>query len=156
ELASLYSPELVTTVQNLLDAQKSGNPDLLKLSCDRLELWGIEKDQIDAVLQSGKAITHLTMRSPIDGHVIRKYAREAQYVEERGPLYEVADLSTVGVQAQLLEEALAFLPRGGHDPKPGLPIENLAVTATTRGLPGQVFSRTLSFLYPHVDPETRT
>src|SRR5262245_58585930 len=101
ELASLYSPELVTTVENLLDARQSSNPELLKIARDRLELWGIDKDQVDEVLRSGKPITHLTIRSPIDGHVLRKYPREGQYVDEGSPLYDVADLSTVWVQAQL-------------------------------------------------------
>ncbi|MBO0697706.1 MAG: efflux RND transporter periplasmic adaptor subunit, partial [Zavarzinella sp.] len=147
---------LVTTVQNLLDARQSRNPDLEKVARDRLTLWGIETDQVNEILRSGKPVTRLTIRSPIDGHVIKKYAREGQYVDEGGSLYDVADLTTVWIQARLYEEDIAFLPKGAHDPKTGLPAKPLPVEATTRGLPGQTFRGNLSFVFPHVDPESRT
>ena len=155
-LALLYSPDLVVTVQNLLDARKSSNRDLEQSARDRLKLWGIDDAQLDEVVKAGKPITQLTIRSPIDGHVLRKYPREGQYIEEGGLLFDVADLSTVWVQAQLYEDDLAFLPPGGHDSKTGLPDRKLPVVATTRAFPGRTFEGALSFLFPHVDPDSRT
>jgi len=155
-LASLYSADLVVTVQNLLDARRNNNYDGEKIARDRMTLWGIEADQIDDIVKSNKPITQLTIRSPIDGHVIKKYPREGQYVDEGGPLYDVADLSTVWIQAQLYEEDVPFLPRGLHDPKTGLPEKPISVSATTRARPGETFNGTLSFVFPHVDPESRT
>jgi hypothetical protein len=76
-------------------------------------------------------------------------------VDEGAPLYDVADLSTVWVQARLYEDDLAFLPKG-HDPKTGAPSKPLAVSAIARGRPGETFEGKLSFVFPHVDPETRT
>src|SRR5262249_17235610 len=81
-LADLYSPDLVVTVQNLLDAQRSGNRDLQRSARDRLRLWGINDDQINEILKSGKPITQVTIRSPISGHVIKKYQVEGEYVDE--------------------------------------------------------------------------
>jgi len=157
ELASLYSPDLVVTMQNLLDAQRSGNKDLLRGTVDRLSLWGISNDQIQTILQTGKSNTHLKIRTPITGHVIKKYVKEGQYVEEGSPLYDVADLSSVWIQAQVYEEDIAFL---GHQPhqhnrliKEGAKIP---VTATTRTAPGEVFHGTISFVFPHVDQDSRT
>jgi len=155
-LAELYSPDLNVTVQNLLDARASNNPTLEKITRERLSLWGIDNAQIDEIVKTAKPITHLTIRSPITGHVLRKAVREGQYVEEGGTLFDVADLSTVWVQAQLYEDDLAFLPAGGHDPKTGMPGFRLPITATTRAFPGKVFDGALSFLFPHVDAETRT
>jgi RND family efflux transporter MFP subunit len=155
-LAELYSPDLVVTVQNLLDAREAKNAVQEKLARDRLKLWGIDDAQVEEIAKAGKAITHLTIRSPIDGHVLKKYVREGQYVEEGGPLFDVADLSTVWLQAQLYEDDLTFLPAGGHDPMSGKPDFELPVTATTRAFPGRPFRGTLSFLFPHVDAETRT
>jgi Cu(I)/Ag(I) efflux system membrane fusion protein len=155
-LAELYSPDLVVTVQNLLDARTSSNPVLEKNARERLRLWGIDDAQVEEIVKSGKPITHLTIRSPITGHVLRKAVREGQYVEEGGTLFDVADLSTVWVQAQLYEDDLAFLPSGGHDPKTGKPDFRLPITATTRAFPGKVYDGALSFLFPHVDAETRT
>lgn len=155
-LAELYSPDLVVTVQNLLDARQSSNAIGEKLARDRLRLWGIDDAQVEEIVKAGKPVTHLTIRSPIDGHVLKKYVREGQYVEEGGALFDVADLSTVWVQAQLYEDDIAFLPAGAHDPKTGKPEFDLKVTASTRAFPGRPFAGSLSFLFPHVDTETRT
>lgn len=155
-LASVYSPDLVVTIQNLLNARKANNADQEANARGKLDLLGVEADQIDDILQAGKPVTHLTVRSPITGHVVKKYPREGQYVDEGGMLFDVADLSTVWVQAQLYEEDLAFLPKGAHDPNTGLPERPLPVAATTRGRPGETFSGKLSFVFPHVDPDSRT
>jgi RND family efflux transporter MFP subunit len=155
-LAELYSPDLVVTVQNLLNARQSANTVGENLARDRLKLWGIDDAQVEEIAKAGKPVTHLTIRSPIDGHVLKKYVREGQYVEEGGALFDVADLATVWVQAQLYEDDIAFLPAGGHDPTTGKPDFDLKATAATRAFPGRPFSGTLSFLFPHVDAETRT
>ena len=155
-LAELYSPDLVVTVQNLLDARKAGNKDLEANARDRLKLWGIDPKQVDEIVAAGKPVTHLTIRSPITGHVLKKYPWEGQSVEEGARLFDVADLTTVWLQAQLYEDDLAFLPTGGHDPKTGRPAVELPVAAFTRAFPNRAFGGKLSFLFPHVDAETRT
>jgi Cu(I)/Ag(I) efflux system membrane fusion protein len=156
-LASLYSPELNVTMQNLLDAQKRGNRELVESGRNKLALLGISDDQIDDVLKSGKGNTHLKIRSPISGHVIKKYVREGQYVDEGTPLYDIADLSTIWIQAQIYEDDLAFLPaEQSHKPGTELFDNPLQITATTRAYPDEEFQGLLTFIYPHVDQETRT
>jgi Cu(I)/Ag(I) efflux system membrane fusion protein len=143
-LAELYSPALVVTVQNLLDARSLGNRDLERLSRQRLDLWGIDKAQVDEIVRAGKPITHLTIRSPISGHIIKKYQQEGEYVEEGAKLYDVADLSTVWVEAQVYEDEISFL-------KEGLPAR-----ATTRAFPNRAFEGKLALIHPHLDTATRT
>jgi len=156
-LASLYSPDLNVTMQNLLDAQKRGNRELVESGRSRLQLLGISADQIDEILKAGKANTHLKIRSPIAGHVIKKYVREGQYVDEGTPLYDIADLSTVWIQAQIYEDDLAFLPADqAHKPGSQLFDNPLQITATTRAYPDEEFQGLLTFIYPHVDQQTRT
>lgn len=154
KLASLYSPDLLVTVQNLVDAKRTGNASLLESARSRLELLGIDKGQIDDIVASGKADTHLMIRSPISGHVINKYVREGQYVQEGMPLYDVADLSTVWIQAQIYEDDIPFLPTAGNGG--AIDVDGIDVTATTRADPNEVFRGKLTFIYPHVDEETRT
>jgi Cu(I)/Ag(I) efflux system membrane fusion protein len=155
-LAVFYSPDFSVTFDTLLAAHKAGDKDTATNTRDRLRRWGVDDQQIDAVIASGKSVTEVTIRSPIDGHVLKKSVREGQYAEEGSPLFDVADLGTVWVQAQLYEEDIAFLPPGGHDPATGKPTYDLRATATTRAFPGRPFGGTLSFLFPHVDAETRT
>lgn len=156
-LASVYSPDLVVTAQNLLDAKRNNNADLLRIAQDRLRLWDISEDQINDILSEGKANTHLKIRSPIDGHVIKKYVKEGQYVEEGMPLYDLADLSKVWIQAQVYEDDLAFLPPQEmfHKSTPD-PHAMPTVTATTRAYPNDRFQGKLTFVFPHVDQDTRT
>jgi Cu(I)/Ag(I) efflux system membrane fusion protein len=157
ELALLYSPDLVVTVRNLLDAQRSGTPDLLNSARTRLERWGIDKAQLDEILARGTADTDLKIRSPITGHVITKYVREGQYVDEGMPLYDVADLSTVWIQAQIYEDDLTVLPVNHEgDVDAGDAASAIDVTAVTRAFPNEEFRGKLTFIYPHVDQETRT
>lgn len=156
ELALLYSPELLVTVQNLLDAKRSGNRDYLESARTRLQLLGIDDAQIDEILADGKANTHLKIRSPISGHVITKYVREGQYVEEGTPLYDVADLSTIWIEAQVYEDDLAFLPAGYEQGSRRADSDRLDVIATTRAFPNERFHGKLAFVYPHVDQDTRT
>ncbi len=154
ELASIYSPELNVTVQTLVDAQKSNNSGLFKSSRQRLSLLGIGDEQIDEILKSGQANTHLRIRSPITGHIIRKYVREGQYVDEGMPLYDVADLSSVWIQAQVHEDDFRFLPM--TEDHGNAPQERLSVKVIVRAYPDEEFPGTISFIYPHVDQETRT
>lgn len=155
ELALLYSPDLLVTVQNLRDAQRNGKGGYLESAKTRLELLGIDDAQIADILGADKSDIHLRIRSPISGHIITKYVREGQYVEEGTPLYDVADLSTVWIQAQVYEDDLAFLPVDlEHGATADLP--DMDVTATTRSLPGQAFHGKLAFVYPHIDQDTRT
>lgn len=155
-LASLYSPDLNVTVQNLLDAKRRNSSELASSARQRLELLGISNDQIDEIVQSGKANSHLRIRSPISGHVIKKYVREGQYVEEGSPLYEIADLSSIWIQAQIYQDDMVFLPvEQLHNPQAG-DAEPLPVIATTQAFPGEEFRGNLAFVYPHVDQQSRT
>jgi Cu(I)/Ag(I) efflux system membrane fusion protein len=143
-LALVYSPELATTAQNLIDAQQGGNPDLQRIAADRLRLWGIDDGQVEAIRRTRKPVTHLTVRSPIAGQVIRKYQVEGEYVEEGARLYDVADLSTVWVEAQVYETQIALLREG------------LPVSASTVAYPDREFAGRVALIQPHLDAASRT
>lgn len=143
-LADLYSPDLVATVQNLLDARRSNNPSLDRLARERLNLWGIDEAQIDEILRTGVPTTRVTIRSPISGYVTRKYQVEGEYVEEGARLYDVGDLSNVWVEGQVYEDDVAFLKEG------------LSVTAIAKSFPAHPFPGRLAFIDPHLDAATRT
>jgi Cu(I)/Ag(I) efflux system membrane fusion protein len=143
-IADLYSPDLVGTLQNLLDARRINNQDLERIAKDRLRLWGFGEEEIEGFAKSGRAQTHVTVRSPISGHILKKYQVEGEYVEEGARLFDVIDLSTVWIEAQVYEDELAFLS------------ENLDVTATTKSFPNQTFCGKIAFMHPHLDASTRT
>ncbi|MEX2115110.1 MAG: efflux RND transporter periplasmic adaptor subunit, partial [Pirellulales bacterium] len=156
DLALFYSPELNVTMQNLRDAQQAGQADLMASARNRLKLFGIEDDQIDEALAAGKSEIHLRIRSPISGHIIRKYVQEGQYVSEGTPLYDLAGLSTVWIQAQVYEDDMAALPLENIHQQDNASTTDVAVTAETPAFPGKTFRGKLSFIYPHVDQATRS
>jgi len=147
-LAELYSPDLVTTAQNLLDARSGGNRELERMSTERLRLWGIGDDEIGSILATGKPITRVTIHSPISGHIIKKYQVEGQYVEEGAQLYDIADLSTVWIEAQIYEDEVSFLKDAEQN--------QLTVSATTKAFPGRNFTGKVAFIHPHLDAGSRT
>lgn len=155
-LAQLYSPELLVTMQNLLDATRTNRKDLAESSRARLRLLGIEDDQINGIVSSEKGSTELTIRSPISGHIIRKHVIEGQYVQEGSALFDLADLSSVWIQAQVYEDDLPFLPVTHQRDSNGTVVEGVTVTAATRAAPNEPFEGKLTFVYPHVDQTTRT
>ncbi|HEX7380033.1 MAG TPA: efflux RND transporter periplasmic adaptor subunit, partial [Pirellulales bacterium] len=109
-LAEIYSPELYSGMRELLNASRGGSQQLAVSSRARLRLLGISDDQLDELVRTGKANTHLKIRSPIAGHVIAKYVVEGQYVETGMRLYDITDLATVWIQAQVYEDDFPFLP----------------------------------------------
>ncbi len=156
DLARFYSPEFATTVETLLNAHKDGRKEAEDTARERLLRWEVDEAQINKIIQDGKPVTHLIIRALHPGHVLRINVREGQSVEDGALLYDIADIRTVWVQAQLYEDDLAFLPKGTHDPTSGVAEKKLQVQAKARAFPGRVFEGTLSFVFPHLDQESRT
>ena len=140
-LASIYSEAFASTIQNLFDARRESDKELIR---DRLRKWGVDDDQIKEIEAAGKPTDHVTLRSPYHGHVLKKYQVEGEYVEESAPLFDVADLTTVWIEAKAYEADESLL-------KEGLPVR-----ATTEALPNRVFRGKVAFVHPHLDPATRT
>jgi len=93
ELASLHQPDLLVTVDHLARRQASQD-DRIGGSRDAWSCGNRRPIRSTRFLTSGKANTHLIIRSPITATLSRKYIREGQYVEQGMPLYEIADLAT--------------------------------------------------------------
>ncbi len=161
-LAELYSPELDQAFQELLSAARRAESDasqlrtaearsllgdrmeLVRLASEKLKRWGITQAQVDEVLKTGKADATVPVLSPIGGHLVKKNVVEGQEVPESFPMFEVADLDTVWVQAQVYEHQLALVREGQ------------AVRASVEAFPGQSFPGKVEFVQPHLDPATRT
>ena len=145
-LAEIYSPELYSTAQELLLAARPGGPPsgLLASARERMELFGVGPQEIDAILASGKANPRLVIRSPRSGYVIEKKVVAGSNVEPGMTLLEVADLSAVWIEAEVYEKDIALLA-------PGQKIE-----ATVQALPNRTFTGRLALIYPRLDVATRT
>jgi membrane fusion protein, copper/silver efflux system len=160
-LVTIYSPEVLQAQQELLSALgwsgSPAGPSALPHHADkapleglvgdarrRLELLGISPQEIDAIVKSRRAQRAIALRSPVEGHVITKSAVLGMTVSPGLPLFEVADLSTVWVQAEVHESDVPRV-RVGQDAR-------FQATAN----PGETFTGKVKFVYPTLDAGSRT
>lgn len=144
-LAEIYSPELYSAAQELiLLGQGNGTTDLAASARKKLSLLGVSSEEINAIVASGEASPRLVIRSPQTGYVIDKKIVPGSSVETRMTLLDIADLSTVWIEADVYEKDIAFLEVGQQ------------VEATVEAIPNRTFSGKLTLIAPRLDPSTRT
>ncbi len=117
---------------------------LIEAARQRLKLWDISDAQIEKIEESEKPIRTLTVYSPYSGYVLQKYVNQGQRIMPGEKLFDVADLSSVWVTADIYEFELPLVKVG--DP---------AVVQLSY-LPGKRFSTRIDYIYPVLEGETRT
>src|SRR5262249_21854311 len=103
------------------------------------------RQDIDEIERTGAPLRELRLRSPADGRVIERKVVRGAYVMPGAPLFTIADLSTVWVQADVYERDLGRI-REGQDAVLSLgaaPDESLPAKATCLAPPGDPATRTL-------------
>jgi RND family efflux transporter MFP subunit len=157
-LMELYSPELVTTQEEYLQAlayqkklrqshleeARKGSDELLESARRRLRYWDIPESEIRALEERGVPQKTMTIYSPADGIVTDKMVRAGQNVMAGMELYRIADLSKVWVLADIYQYELPWV-------KLGQPVE-----IELSYLPGKQFRGTVTYIYPYLSQETRT
>ncbi|MGB8582230.1 MAG: efflux RND transporter periplasmic adaptor subunit [Candidatus Sulfotelmatobacter sp.] len=157
-LFTIYSPDLVSTEHEYLLAKKnsesleqskvngvaSGAVSLFGAAKERLLQWEVSPAEIEKLDQGGKAVTDLTVSSPVSGYITQKNALPNMYVQPETMLYTVADLSDVWVLAQVFQNDAGKI-------KPGDPAD-----VTVDAYPGRVFNGRVDYILPQLDMNTRT
>jgi len=156
-LLSIYSPMLVSAQEELLLAIRlaadieNGTPDAKRSADDmvtsarrRLLYLDIPASDIEALERTGTVTKTLTLRSPVQGVVVEKSVLGGQRIMEGETLFRVADLSTVWVEGEIYERDLAVVRIGAR------------VEVELEAYPGEARSGAVTYIYPTVDPATRT
>lgn len=156
-LFDAYSPELVSAqkeyaiaargLESLKDAgqeAKTGIRDLAESSLMRLKNWDVSSDEIARLRAGGEAKRTLSFGSPATGIVTEKKAIQGSRFMPGDVLYQIADLSSVWVLADVPEQDLALV-RMGQSAKVNI-----------NAYPGREFAARISFVYPTVNVQTRT
>lgn len=145
-LFSVYSPDLLATQQDYLLAMRAAkaSPSLLAASRQRLLLWDVSVADIRELQRSGTVRKSLTIHSPANGYVLNKIAVEGARVTPGEPLFEIANLDRVWIQADVYESELPFIQLGA------------SATTTLSYVPGRIWTGRVTFIAPTVDPMTRT
>lgn len=153
-MVELYSPELLSAQEELLQALKSKNNssgalrDMTQSTIDsareKLRLWGLAPEQIKQIETRGKASDNITIYAPAGGIVVTKHAQEGMYINTGMKIYTIADLSQVWVRLDAYESDLIWLRYGQK------------VEFTSEAYPGATFRGTISFIDPVLTQTTRT
>jgi membrane fusion protein, copper/silver efflux system len=156
-LLSIYSPMLVTAQEELLLARRLQGDvgaadasttqraaDLVASARRRLAYWDISASEIAEIERSGAVRKTLTLRSPASGYVLEKNVLAGQKIMAGDALYRVADLHVVWVEGEVYEQDLAAVRVGQ------------TVRAEFQALPGEHRTGRISYVYPTLDPATRT
>jgi multidrug efflux pump subunit AcrA (membrane-fusion protein) len=157
-LLSIYSPELVSTQQELLIAKKSR--DILKSSAfgeigsrpeslysatrERLKYWDISDSQIDRMERLGTPLKALTLYSDLDGFVVARNVYPGQQVAPETDLFVIADLSDIWIQAEVYEYEVQSVSLGQE------------ASVTFPSFPGRTFMGKVTYISPEMDSKTRT
>ena len=153
-LFTLYSPELLAAQEEFLEAlrsqaaaKESSAPEradyLVRAAKRRLRLWDISSREIEALAMSGESREYLPVRSPSSGFVIQKHVVEGSAVSAGTPLFRIAPIDRVWVEADVYESELSSVAVG-QDAIVSLPHEQETIT-------GRV-----AYVYPYLEKESRT
>lgn len=147
-LFEVYSPELYSAQTEYLLALQSGTDasanGLRQSARNKLKFWDISDAQVGELAQTRTARKTLQVLAPIDGFVVEKMIVEGQMIDGGMKLYRLADLGLVWVHAQIYEQDLPFIRLGQE-----------AVVSFSY-LADRKFRGHVTYIYPNVDPKTRT
>src|SRR5205823_10649610 len=159
-LFTIYSPDLVATEQDFLLALRSrellrtstvasaakGSENLIAAARERLRLWDVSDQEINSLESEGKVKRAMAVYSPVTGVVMERAAyHHGTFVDPTKDLFTIVDLSHVWVLGEVYETDLSFVKTGQ-----AAEIE-LPYSGGGRRIRGRV-----SFIYPFLDPKTRT
>jgi Cu(I)/Ag(I) efflux system membrane fusion protein len=144
-LADIYSPELITAQQELLETVKTKvlQPELYEASKEKLRQWKLSDQQIAQIEKSGVIQNNFEVLSNTSGTVTARRVNAGDHVSLGTVLYDIADLSRVWIMFDAYESDLQFLHTG----------ENLSFTL--QAFPGTNFTGKIAFIDPVIDPVTR-
>jgi Cu(I)/Ag(I) efflux system membrane fusion protein len=144
-LAMVYSPDLVTAQEELLQAYaiKNSQSELFDAAKQKLKNWKIGESTINKIISSGKLIQQFPITADVSGIVTAKKVELGDYVNRGMPIYEIADLSSLWVLFDVYESDMTWVKVGDK------------VSYTIQSIPGKTFEGTISFVDPLINAQTR-
>jgi Cu(I)/Ag(I) efflux system membrane fusion protein len=146
QLATIYSPELVSAQQELITAAslKESQPALYQAVRNKLKLWKLAEKQIQQIEQSGQVLEYFPIYANVSGTVSMIMVKEGDYVKQGQPLFKLANLSSVWAVFDAYENQVSLLKEGQN------------IDIVTKAYPDTRFDAKISFIDPVLNSATRT
>jgi len=143
-LYTLYSPTLVNAQEEFLLAVNRGNDLLIDAAADRLAALQVPASALDRLRETGEVSRTITLYAPRGGVVDNLKVREGMYVEPGMKVMSIGTLEHVWVIAEVFERQATLVQVG--DP----------VRMRLDYLPGRQWRGRVDYIYPSLNPKTRT
>ncbi|QIA63555.1 efflux RND transporter periplasmic adaptor subunit [Vibrio astriarenae] len=143
-LFTLYSPELVKAQEELLNAYRSGRKGLVQGASERLMTLGVDKGQIDSIKRRGRVVQNIAVKAPANGVIASLNVREGGYLSPAQAAISAGPLAEVWVDAEVFERQSHWIESGS------------LATMTLDAIPGKEWQGEVDYVYPILDPKTRT
>ncbi len=144
-LLQIYSPELLTSQQELLSAMALPDGELaLQTAREKLRLMGLTEEQIAAIEERGTAEDRVLVHSPAAGIVTQKRVSEGDHVAAGATLYSIAELDQLWLMLHAYEYDVPWIRYGQQ------------VEVETDAHPGRAFRGWISYVDTEIDAKTRT
>ncbi|WP_424972997.1 efflux RND transporter periplasmic adaptor subunit [Dinoroseobacter sp. S76] len=143
-LFELFSPLIATATGDLVRAVEAGDPRILDAARSKLMSHGMSARQIAEIEAGGELVRNIEIEAPQNGVVIALNAADGMYLQPGTLAFSVADLSKVWLIVDVFERDIARLS------------EDMRAIARFEHLPGRVFEGDIDYIYPELDPQTRT
>jgi len=143
-LFNLYSPELVNAQEEFVQALNAGNKDMIRASRSRLDALGIPGSQVKLLEKDRKSSQTIPVYAPQDGVVSTLEVREGMFIKPSTRVMSLADLSSVWLLAEIFERQSDWVETGQ------------ATDVSLPYLPGRKWEGRVEYIYPSLDPKTRT
>lgn len=143
-LFEVYSPELVNAQEEYLQALRSGRKSLSSASRERLEALGISAAQINMLNKKRSSSQFVKIYAKQDGIVAKLNVREGMFVMPQKEVMSLADLSSVWILAEVFESQANWVKAGQ------------SAEVKLSYLPGREWEGEVEYIYPSLDPKTRT
>ncbi|WP_234497752.1 efflux RND transporter periplasmic adaptor subunit [Vibrio maritimus] len=143
-LFKLYSPELVKAQEELLNAYRTKRNSLIKGATERLITLGVDKQQIRQIVKQGKASQTVDVKAFGNGVVATLNVREGGYLSPAQSVISAGPIDEVWVDAEVFERQAEWIKAGSE------------AVMTLDAIPGKEWHGAVDYVYPILDPATRT
>jgi len=143
-LFEFYSPQLVNAQKEYIQAKRRDDSRLLTAAEKKLLALGMAASGIKRLAKSGKVSDTVQVLAPQDGIITRLNIQEGIFIKPATEVMSLADLSSVWLQAGVFESQAEWV------------VQAQSAEARLNYMPGEVFNGRVDYVYPVLDPVTRT
>ena len=143
-LMEVFSPDIVFSAYELAREVQRGTAEMAAIARRKLHAMGVSDEQVDEIQRTGAVPETIKVFAPRTGLIASIAVAEGMYVQPEMTMMSITDHSSVWVMSEVFESQQGLV-------RPGMTAE-VRVT----GYPGRVWVGKVNYIYPDLQPDTRT